>query len=274
RLGFAVEMDTHQSIVRNREKILRCPKARLLEELMILLKYNSAERSMRLLWQFGLMEFLLPMHHQYLVARQHIPLEPPRPDLLYDLLSMLDLESPMVEPPVLFALLIFPFLVERLSIDPKEFWCQRAGGALIKLIEDTFNEMGRAVDISKRFRSRALEILLTQGKLYIRQSRIRPEKLAYKPYFPDSLRFFQIAARAVDFDAKPDLAVWKKFADVTPRPDTSAEKTAVAGAPAPASPSAPDHRRRNHRRRRRHGRGSQSRPPQQSSPANPSPPAA
>lgn len=211
RLGFVVEMQTHDAIVQNRGKILRCPKPRLLEELLILLKYNSAERSLRLLWRFGLMEFLLPMHHSYLLRHEHIPFDSPKTDLLFDLLSMLDLETAPVDAPILFSILIFPFIAERLSISPRDFWSHRSTGQLIGLVESIFSELAKAVDVSKRFRARAVEILSVQNKFILSQSQMRPEKMAHKPYFQDSFRFFQIVSKAVDLDVKKDIAIWQKY---------------------------------------------------------------
>lgn len=255
RLGFAVEAETHQAIVRHRALILRCPRARLLEELLILLKYNSAERSLRLLWQFGLMEFLLPMHNTYLTRQQCIPLEPPKPDLLFDLFAMLDIETSHVEPPVLFSLLIFPFVLEKLSIPAKTFWQPRSVGQLVGAVESVFEEFTKSVDVSKRFRARALEVLVAQPRLILKQSNQRPEKFAAKPYFWDSFRFFQIAARAADLDVRTDAAVWERF---KPKPGSHPPAAQSHGRPPNAGhpQGQPGEQGRSRRRRRHRGRKS------------------
>lgn len=260
RLGFAVEADTAEAIVRNREKILRCPRARLLEELMILLKYGSAERSLRLLWLFGLMEFVLPMHHAYLLRQNNLAFTPPNQNILFDLLSMLDLETTHSDASVLFSLLLFPFIVERLEIEPKAFWTHRSTGAVITAVEKTFDEFTKSVDVSKRFRARATEILSVQSKFLLQHSHIRPEKLSFKPYFMDSFRFFLIATKAVDLDVKGDLSVWEKIAArAAAQAQRSAPRPPGHETPQPqdAHQAAPQANRpgRSHRRRRRGRRG-------------------
>ncbi|OGH61948.1 MAG: hypothetical protein A3G34_14425 [Candidatus Lindowbacteria bacterium RIFCSPLOWO2_12_FULL_62_27] len=253
RLGFAIEADTGEAIIRHREAILRCPKARLLEELMILLKYNSAERSLRLLWNFGLMEYILPMHHAYLLRRNNLPLHPPNQDVLFDLVSMLDLESAAPDPSVIFSLILFPFVLERLDLAPKLFWSHKSTSAVITAVESIFDEFSKSVDISKRFRGRALEILTAQPRLVLRGSNIRPDKLAQKPYFLDSFMFFKIASRAVDFDTQSDIAFWEKH-----KPKSQPPRHAAGGDPSaavrPEPHGAPPPGRRRHRRRRHRGR--------------------
>lgn len=260
RIGFAVEAETHEAILRHREAVLRCPRARLFEELLILLKYGSAERSLRLLWQFGLMEHLLPTHHAYLLRQQNIVFEPPKPDVLFDLFSMLDLEvATHPDPAIIFALLIFPLVVERLKIPPNAFWQPRRPGDMISVIEGILDEFAKSVDISKRFRARAFEVLMSQSRLIVRQNSGRPEKFMAKPYFADSMRFFQIAAKAVDLEVRPDMAVWEKLKSraasgsppsVAPSPSPSQSQSPSASRPAQIAPD-----KGRSRRRRRHRGG-------------------
>ncbi len=271
RLGFAIEAETHESILALRQLIMRCPKARLLEELLILLKYSSAERSLRLLWQVGLMEHLLPIHHAYLVRRNHIPLESARPDVLFDLFSMLDLDPSGVDASVLFALLIFPLHLDQAGIQPALFWQGRMGGGTLTAIEALFNEFATSIDAPKRFRARALEILSVQPRLYLRQSHIRPEKFAHKPYFWDSFRFFQIATRASDLDVTQEIHTWEKF-EPKPAPPPRPHGPPAAGGSHVSSPDQHRSRHGRNRRHRRHGPGRPGDPPQNARPETPTTP--
>lgn len=248
RIGFAIESETGEAILRHRELILRCPRARLLEELMTLLKYGSAERSLRLLWQFGLMEYLLPMHHAYLAAKNNNPQTPPNPDLLFDLFAMVDLDPAAADPSILFSMLVFPFVIERLKVDPKAFWSLRSTGQILAAVDSVFDEFTKSVDVSKRFRARSAEIFSVQFRLRIQQSHVRPEKLAAKPYFLDSFRFFQVAARALDLDVRTDISVWEKFVDKAKQ-----SQAARAQSARPPHKPHPEGRHGRRRRRRRHG---------------------
>ncbi len=66
RLGFPIEENTWQAALRTRDDILRCSPARVHEEIMRLLSGGSAAASLRLMWDMGILDLLLPDLAEYL----------------------------------------------------------------------------------------------------------------------------------------------------------------------------------------------------------------
>lgn len=250
RLGFTIEAQTREAVLRNREKVLRCPKARLMEEMGNLLKLGGSERSLRLLWTLGLMEFLIPSHHRYLSARQNAPLEPPRDDVLFDLFAMQDLLTSQPPPGLLYSLFTFPLILLAEKMEPHQFW-QVKPGDIVRVAQNALAEFCDGVDIPKRHRARALEILVTQPKLVHAGRRGKPQKLAARPFFPESLEFMEVASRAIDMNAHNDIAYWKGVLGSLPKPAPAERPDAPHGGPQHPGGS----RRRRRRRRGRGGRG-------------------
>lgn len=89
RLGFRFTRETAYSIRELSTSVLRLDKGRILMELNYMLAYGSAEASLRLLWKFGLLEILLPMHAAYFVS-QGFQRRDKRSNLLLSLFSNLD----------------------------------------------------------------------------------------------------------------------------------------------------------------------------------------
>uniref|UniRef100_A0A7N0UJ91 Uncharacterized protein n=1 Tax=Kalanchoe fedtschenkoi TaxID=63787 RepID=A0A7N0UJ91_KALFE len=69
RLGFGLSKETAQSVRNLSTSVLKLDKGRLLMEMNYMLAYGSAEASLRLLWKFGLLDFLLPIQAAYLVRK-------------------------------------------------------------------------------------------------------------------------------------------------------------------------------------------------------------
>ncbi|MEE2776515.1 MAG: polynucleotide adenylyltransferase PcnB [Acidobacteriota bacterium] len=60
RLGFEVEEEAQQAILRQREELAKASPARLIEELLALLRCTAAAPSFRWMWELGLAEVILP----------------------------------------------------------------------------------------------------------------------------------------------------------------------------------------------------------------------
>ncbi|XP_078156481.1 uncharacterized protein LOC144552210 [Carex rostrata] len=68
RLGFSFSRETASAVKDLASSIVRLDKGRIIMEMNYMLAYGSAEHSLRLLWRFGLLEFLLPIQAAYFVS--------------------------------------------------------------------------------------------------------------------------------------------------------------------------------------------------------------
>ncbi|KAL2348685.1 hypothetical protein Fmac_002685 [Flemingia macrophylla] len=66
RLGLAISRETEAAIWRYSSLVKTLDKNKIMIELNYMLSYGAAEPSLRLLWKFKLLEFLLPVHAAYL----------------------------------------------------------------------------------------------------------------------------------------------------------------------------------------------------------------
>lgn len=66
RLGFEIDSATYEAALRHRAEILRCSPARVNEEIMRLFGGGAARSAVRLMWEMGLLDLLLPMLAEYL----------------------------------------------------------------------------------------------------------------------------------------------------------------------------------------------------------------
>lgn len=89
RLGFKFSRDTALAIQSQSSSIRFLNKDRLRMEAHYMLSYGAAERSLRLLWRFGLLEILLPPQAAYL-ADQGFRRQEKGSNMLLDLLANLD----------------------------------------------------------------------------------------------------------------------------------------------------------------------------------------
>ncbi|KAL3511494.1 hypothetical protein ACH5RR_030895 [Cinchona calisaya] len=89
RLRFRFARETAHSVKQLSSSVLSLDKGRILMEMNYMLAYGSAEASLRLLWKFGLLEFLLPMQAAYFVS-QGFRRRDKRSNMLLSLFSNLD----------------------------------------------------------------------------------------------------------------------------------------------------------------------------------------
>lgn len=89
RLRFRFAQETAHFIKELASSISGLEKGRILLEMNYMLAYGSAEASLRLLWKFGLLEFLLPIQASYLIS-QGFRRRDKRSNMLLTLFSTLD----------------------------------------------------------------------------------------------------------------------------------------------------------------------------------------
>ncbi|CAH8365175.1 unnamed protein product [Eruca vesicaria subsp. sativa] len=89
RLGFRISKETAHFIKHLSFLVQRLDKGRILMEMNYMLAYGSAEASLRFLWKFGILEFILPIQAAYL-ARSGFKRRDKRTNMLLSLFANLD----------------------------------------------------------------------------------------------------------------------------------------------------------------------------------------
>jgi poly(A) polymerase len=89
RLGFRFTRETSHNVRSLAHSLLSLSKGRLQTEMDYMFSYGSAEASLRLLWEFGLLEILLPIQAAYF-TRNGYKRRDKRPNMLSSLLSSMD----------------------------------------------------------------------------------------------------------------------------------------------------------------------------------------
>lgn len=89
RLGFRFTKDIALSLKELSFSVRRLDKGRILMEMNYMMAFGSSEASLRLLWRFGLLEFLLPIQASYF-ASQGFRRRDERSNMLLSLFSNLD----------------------------------------------------------------------------------------------------------------------------------------------------------------------------------------
>ncbi|CAH9052061.1 unnamed protein product [Cuscuta epithymum] len=89
RLGFRFSRETAHFVKEFGSSLLRLDRGRILMEMNYMLAYGSAEKSLRQLWKFGILEILLPLQAAYFVS-QGFKRRDKRSNMLLSMFSCLD----------------------------------------------------------------------------------------------------------------------------------------------------------------------------------------
>ncbi|XP_024394375.1 uncharacterized protein [Physcomitrium patens] len=89
RLEFSFATSTANAIRQLKSSILTLNKTRLQLEVNTMMAYGSSERSVRLLWRYGVLEYLLPFQARYF-SNTNLKRQARRSDILLKLLANLD----------------------------------------------------------------------------------------------------------------------------------------------------------------------------------------
>jgi poly(A) polymerase len=221
RLGFDFEPETYAALLDVAPDIVKCSKARVLEEIYKLLRSGASHRSFGLLLEVGIFEHILePYMRQFgdpatakatLLAsytRGHVegddPLEPA--SLLWRLLAALDRyvaqTDDVVINGVLQAVLFAPLFARELASGSRQ--------NLDRNIDNRMAAVGQVLGIARRDRELARQILMAHQRM-IEPSRRRRAGMAARQYFHDALVFLGVWVDALG-DGQGELAQWQRMA--------------------------------------------------------------
>lgn len=241
RLDFDVHEDSWSALLDVAPDIVKCSKARLLEEIYKLLRSGSSAESFALLLEAGLLQAMMP-HYVSLFGRDpddggRALLKAIRdPDAseseealtLARFLSALDDYTlgtlQVVANGVLQAVLFAPLLGDALNREARD--------GLDRRIDGLMAPVSVALGIARRDRELARQILVTHKRMVEPANRRRRVSLAQRQYFHDALIFLGLAVRASG-DEDRELDRWRELAHGTSsepsdsgRPPTSPGKSA------------------------------------------------
>ena len=231
RLGFDIDPSTYAAMEGAVEDLARCAPARVLEEVLKLMRGGHARKSFELLHALGALQLLLPPVGEHLARTG----EAGAADL-FGRLGALDLRvraSP-VEDSIVIATLLHPLArnmpqAEELDMSP--------GEAVDALLE----QMVQTARLPRRLSDRARMLLWAEGILSGERRRRRSLASFRKhPVFPDALTLFEISVEATG-KGRELAERWREGKDLVEL--------------APQQPAAGEGRKRRRRRRRRRGAG-------------------
>lgn len=214
KLGFEVDPGTAAPFEELVPLLRNVPPARLFEEVLKLFMSGHAEASLEALDHFGMLGVLFPH------AAHALEDEGPLARVLWGGMRATDeriAEDKPVTPAYLFAVLLWPAVIEELATVPEgEQWnvgaVQAAGDRIAA-------EQVQRVLIPKRFSLPMREIWALQARFQRRQGK-RPWRLLEHPRFRAGLDF--LGLRAVSGEAVGELADWWRQFEQADEPERDA----------------------------------------------------
>lgn len=228
RLDLSFEASTWEALLEVAPDIVKCSKARLLEEIYKLMRRGAARRSFELLMETGLFESVMGPYLRLFGADEASVLASGRPGahpegaldpahLLWKLLSGLDAyiaqTDELVNNGVLLAVMFAPLVGRDL-----------AGGSrqgLDRTLDSMMSGVGATVGLARRDRELARQILMAHRRLLEPGTRRRRPAIAHRQYFHDALVFLGLWVEALG-DGGSELERWRNLATVGEEPDPSA----------------------------------------------------
>jgi poly(A) polymerase len=228
RLGFTIEPQTFEAILRHRDELAKSAQPRLLEEVYRLLGGGAAEVSFRLLHRTGLLDMLMPALAAHIESSDGSGAESNPFWRWLARLDQLRAEGTALSNPVLLGIL----LGEMAFLDADDDEDEPA--RLSYETEDRLRGVLGALGVPRRDTERLFQIYRAQRRLIGGKGRrFSPRAFVTKNYFGEAFRFFSV------------------YVDATGRHREEFEKwQGVAGAPSEVAGAMPERRRRRRRRRR------------------------
>ena len=177
RAEFDIEESAMDAIHKYRDQILRCSPARNLEEVFQLMRYGSADTSIRLMRDTGLMAGVVPEILPYWT-------DPDKEYRATRILRFMD-QAPKSSfprtPPVMLAALFYPAIQEAtLDFKPGEDLRQR--------VEDVIKPFANRLQLPRRFFDRITQICIAQRWFQAKKhKRFRPMSFVKRNFFPETL---------------------------------------------------------------------------------------
>jgi poly(A) polymerase len=245
KLGFELEEETHEGLLRLRPYLEEVSPARLFDELMKCFMGGYAQATLEGLLRYGLLELLFPECKALLLAE-----DPLLHNLLRQVMRDTDLrlqQGKPVTPAFLMAALLWPALYHALAAQgPGALGSQRA----LRRTLAAYTHFERLA-MPRRYRLVADEILVLQP-LFMRREKKYIEALQQHPRFRAACDFFFLRARSgVEVIPEKLQSFWKERYEAAGQQGGAAPLVHDMPWPADAEQGALQEQQRKRRRRRR-----------------------
>lgn len=242
RLGFGIDRDTQQAIYDQRRQLEKAAPARLIEEVLGLLRCGAAARAIQWMMDLGLLEVLLPEAFDMLAVEERGMGRFDRVPAALD--EMIAEGVELSDATLLASLLVSRVLLRRFDVEGVDQRPMRRE-RLDAMIADEIAPFVTRLAVSRDRTGRLLAALTGFQRL------IEPDLpakarigLAHRPWFDDALGLFDLLVRATG-EGGEALAGWRAVAE------RRSEATAHEAAEEARQRTGRSRRRRKSRKRRR-----------------------
>ncbi len=214
KAGLSVDPELETGILQHREDLRRTAPARLLEELLKLLRSGYAARTLQLMEQWGILEVLLPELSEYLGGVPPLPgpagndadVNRARLSAHVEALDAVVERMPVDDAVVLAALVAAPWADLQENAEASNVERSRA-------VAEYISRFGAQISLTKRLneglrQSFSLQRHLVRGAKSRRRRRVSPAALVRRPYFAEALHLFEVRQRARGLPVD-DVASWQ-----------------------------------------------------------------
>lgn len=231
KANLKIDPELLRALMRHKQDISRCAPARVLEETLRLLRIGHAEKTVRMMEETGVLEFLMPELFGYLDWPRDQEEDPPPPvngdparerpprlfpgktarDLFYAHLRALDrmiAHQPVSDAVVLGALLYAPIVDLQVEAERENRDKTRATSEFLVTI-------GARLMLTRRLSEHLRQIFVAQRHFgrgtssdQKRRRKPSPAVIAKRSFFPDALALYEVHATAMDLPTD-ELDPWR-----------------------------------------------------------------
>ncbi len=246
RLGFTIDRACRKALLKHHADIVNASIPRVCEEVFRLFTYNSSGAAFKLLWEFKLLQDLLPEVSAYIdtTGKEKSP--------LWKYLAALDADPQNADLSngVRTALLYYPLFLEQLRKEETHAPHGRVNKQHVARM--VLHPVATRLHIPKTTLFTAVALMDVQRRFAESPKKGRGHRFVFHPAFPEALAFQRILVAAEGGD-KALLDEWQalyehEVARNAPRPQGEEHPDAEADEPRDAEEDAPAPRRRRRRR--------------------------
>jgi poly(A) polymerase len=253
RLGFTIERETQRAIVEQRHEIRKASTARLTEELLQILRSGKAGDTLQWMLDLGLVEVFLPEAMAILEAERE------GLGKWGEALTVLDrkaAEGKSLPDTAVMGCLLLPAILRARHLAERGRGGAIPADQLRAVVDDVVAPFYLRVGLSKVKAEQTALAVLALDRMERRGDWTQGERmrLGNRPYFADSLLYFELLTRAAGLDPQA-LQPWREVEKRHSHLDRGPGSARGAGPARAGSPEPAARPRRRRRPRRRGGRG-------------------
>ena len=253
RLGFTIERETQRAIVEQRHEIRKASTARLTEELLQILRSGKAGDTLQWMLDLGLVEVFLPEAMAILEAERE------GLGKWGEALTVLDrkaAEGKSLPDTAVMGCLLLPAILRARHLAERGRGGAIPADQLRAVVDDVVAPFYLRVGLSKVKAEQTALAVLALDRMERRGDWTQGERmrLGNRPYFADSLLYFELLTRAAGLDPQA-LQPWREVEKRHSHLDRGPGSARGAGPARTGSPEPAARPRRRRRPRRRGGRG-------------------